>query len=830
MAEHGRGTGDSAGATTNAGERQFFGPAPETGRGQPASSPVPFYDGRAPTPGGSGRLDPRAPGKVARIGKRLRGRSPATLYRHTLAAVLIELDRGAAFLLVPVLLGVGAVSYFSLDAEPGLLQPAALVCLAGGLAFLARSRPVTHLCLLAALVCALGFFAAKAETWRAGTQMLGSEISTRLTARVVSIDLMESGRVRLTLDVLSTARPTLRYVPGRVRLSARSIPAGMVAGSTVSGYVRLLPPTGPVRPGSYDFSFQSYFDGIGGSGFFLSNPELVKQAPMPLSARISSTIENAREAIAGHIRDSVGGAEGEIAAALIVGVRAGIPDAINEAMRKTGIYHIISISGLHMALVAGTVMAMMRGLFALFPDFSSRRPVKKYAAFAALFSIAAYLVISGVVVAAERSFIMLAVMLVAVLFDRAALTMRNLAISAIAVIVVSPHEVVGPSFQMSFAATAALVGAYAGWSDYRAGRASGKPPPRRSLAVFLSRKFAGGMGGLAVTSIVAGGATTLFAMWHFQRVAPLSLFANLAVMPIVSVIVMPFAVLSALAMPFGADGPFLYVMGKGLTAMIVISEWIAARSPIDAVGLVSVQSVLLVTIALVIATMATTWLRWAALPFALAGLLAIPSVRAPDVLISEDARLVGLPIGGGELAVNRPRPNEFTLDNWRRALDAETVVKPQKATDRDVRFDLADSIELPPGTPFLCVDGLCVARHYTGALVAHTQTAKAASRACAFATLIVIDDATAPDPCNDPLVAVVTKRQLARSGSAEVFFDRQSAARSAEIRFAVEEKYRPWHMQRKFSREARGLPPYEKTHRAKKERPDIGANGAKPRQ
>src|SRR5690606_34542142 len=119
---------------------------------------------------------------------------------------------------------------------------------------------------------------------------------------------MESGRVRLALDVLSTARPTLRYAPDRVRLSARAIPAGVVAGSTVAGYVRLLPPTGPVRPGSYDFSFQSYFDGIGGSGFFLSNPELVKPAPMPLSARVSSMVENARESIAGHIRESVGGA------------------------------------------------------------------------------------------------------------------------------------------------------------------------------------------------------------------------------------------------------------------------------------------------------------------------------------------------------------------------------------------------------------------------------------------------------------------------------------------------------------------------------------------
>ena len=151
---------------------------------------------------------------------------------------------------------------------------------------------------------------------------------------------------------------------------------------------------------------------------------------------------------------------------------------------------------------------------------------------------------------------MLAVMLVAVLFDRAALTMRNLAISAIAVILVSPHEVVGPSFQMSFAATAALVGAYAGWADYRADRITA-PPPKRSFLRFASRKLVLGMGGLAMTSIIAGGATALFAIWHFQRVSPLSLAANLAVMPIVSLVVMPFAVLSALAMPFGADGPFL---------------------------------------------------------------------------------------------------------------------------------------------------------------------------------------------------------------------------------------------------------------------------------
>ncbi|MER8373996.1 ComEC/Rec2 family competence protein [Mesorhizobium sp. M1406] len=810
MAGRGWGSDQGEDAVIGVSERSLFAaPLPAS---LPPPSPLVPDPGKAPLQTDAPAPVPAAEAsRIVRVRRQI-GRISLPRLRHgvTMAAGL-ELDRGVAFLLVPVCLASGAIGYFSLAAEPGFAKPVAVVILAGLFALVSRSWPKTHLCFMAALLCAFGLLAAKVETWRAGTQMLGSEISTQVTGRVVSLDRMESGRIRLTIDVTSTARPKLRYAPERVRLSARKIPADVIAGSLITGYAKLLPPTGPVRPDSYDFSFDSYFAGIGGSGFFLGNPKLVvtDDGDMPLSDRLSSGIEKAREAIADHIRGSVGGAEGEIAAALIVGVRAGIPDDINEAMRRTGIYHIISISGLHMALVAGTIMGLLRGAFALFPDFSARRPVKKYAAVAALFSIAAYLVISGIVVAAERSFIMLAVMLIAVLFDRAALTMRNLAVSAIAVIVVSPHEVVGPSFQMSFAATAALVGAYAGWSEHRAGKTR-PPPPKRSLPGFLTRKFLLAAGGLSMTSIIAGGATALFAIWHFQRVSPLSLFANLAIMPIVSLVVMPFAVLSALAMPFGADGPFLYVMGKGLTAMIAMSGWISERSPVDAIGLISRQSVLLVAIALVIATMATTWLRLAALPFALAGLLTVSDTRAPDVLISEDARLVALPIGGGELAVSRARPNEFTVDNWKRALTSESIIVPEVFDEGDGQFDVADAAEMPPGAPFYCTSGVCVARHPSGAFIAYVEDRKDTWKACGFADLIVINDATAYDACHNPLVLVITKRQLARKGSAAVFFDRQSATAPATISFAVDRPYRPWHAQRKFSREARGLPPFKR--------------------
>lgn len=742
-------------------------------------------------------------------------------WRAVSDAIALELERGGAFLLTPVFLSVGVVAYFTLRYEPSWPSLLAMTGLVIGTVWLARHRHALQLCLLALLLCLAGIWLSKLETWRLGTKIIGAEISVRLTGRVVEIEEMASGRKRLTIDVVSTERPKLRYQPERVRLSARKISPDIGPGSDVTGLVRLLPPAGPIRPGSYDTSFSSYFSGIGASGFFLSGPELSSPTVAPITARFGAAIERARQSIAGRIRQSIGGPEGEIAAALIVGVRAGIPEEINEAMRKTGIYHIISISGLHMALVAGTVMGLMRALFALFPDFSSRRPVRKYAALTALFAIIAYLLISGMVVAAVRSFIMLAVMLIAILFDRSALTMRNLAISAIIVILVTPHEVVGPSFQMSFAATAALVGAYAAWSDYRSRRVSAGVPAKRSLASALLHRFAVMMIGLAATSIVAGVATTLYAAWHFQRVAPLSLLANLAVMPVVSIIVMPFAVFASIAMPFGLDGPFLYVMGQGLTIMIHLSERIADLSPIDAVGLISAASVLLATIALVIATMATTWLRWVSVPFAAASLMVLVEGRTPDILISEDARLLAVAMENGEIAVNRPRPNAFTIDNWGRALDARGVQVPERRKQKD-QNDLALNVKdggekSAAGTGFRCADRVCVTHHPSGAQIVQAPDTDIARAFCDTASLIVIEDPTARNPCRDAGLAVITRRQLAQKGSAAIFLPAGVSSNGAastrlkpEIHFSIEGDYRPWHTQRQFSREARGMPPYER--------------------
>ncbi len=726
-------------------------------------------------------------------------------------AVSTEVDRGTIFLVLAVLFVGGSVAYFAASGEPAFSALIASAVALAVLSLLARSHRRTLMVLLTALTVVLGVLAAKIETWRAGTAMLGSEISTRLTGRVVKMEHQANGRVRLTIDVIATQRPRLRYAPDRIRVSARKVPEGVVSGAEVMGFVRLMPPTGPVRPGSYDYSFESYFDGIGASGFFLSGPDLVSTPTNPtFASRLSAAVENARAALAARIGDRIGGVEGEIAAALIVGVRAGIPKSVNEAMRRTGLAHILSISGLHMALVAATIMIALRGGLALLPDFSSRRPVKKYAALIALLAIAAYLLISGAEVAAQRSFIMLAVMLTAVIVDRAALSMRNLAIAAILVVAWSPHEAIGPSFQMSFAATAALIAAYAAWSGRKSRRIA---PPSRPLALRVARAGFYYLAGLAMTSLIAGTATSLYGAYHFQRVSALGLGANLAAMPVVSALVMPFAVMGMITMPFGLDGPFLDIMGMGIAAMIAIAEWFSELSSPDTVGVIPSTSVAVLTLALVVATLFTTWLRIAAIPLLALGLFLISGRDTPDVLISEDGRLAALRLDGDRLAINRSRPNAFTMENWQRALRAAEITQPHREPFSAVEASAADA-------PFHCEGGLCIAINSDGIAVAHSENATNARRACAFASVIVINDATAHDPCASGRdVAVITKRDLATHGSAEVFFGNWNSA--TIINFAVPGPYRPWHTQRKFSREARGLPPYVRGERAYKERAKV---------
>ena len=198
------------------------------------------------------------------------------------------------------------------------------------------------------------------------------------------------------------------------------------------------------------------------------------------------------------IRAVLPGDSGAIASALITGKRDAISTPVNDAMYISGLGHVLSISGYHMAVVAGLVFFVLRALFALMPAVAGRYPIKKWAALAALAAAAFYLVLSGAEVATQRSFIMIAIVLIGVMVDRPAITLRTLTVAALVVLLLTPEAIVHPSFQMSFAATLALVAGYerglpwmsSGGRDAagRAHRALGRPRARRARDRVAARR------------------------------------------------------------------------------------------------------------------------------------------------------------------------------------------------------------------------------------------------------------------------------------------------------------------------------------------------------
>lgn len=734
----------------------------------------------------------------------------------------LESAKGTAFVMVPVCFGGGALAYWALPVEPAPHNIAsAVVAMTVLLVICNRLAAATPLRLLltAALVVVTGMGAAQWRTYSVDTQMVGGGVTTIITGRIARIETRPDNSARLTIDVLETAKPKLTYAPERVRITLRRPLEKARAGSIIEGRASLRAASGPFRPGGFDFAFHAYFQHIGAYGFFLGAPTLVEVPPPDAApnamSHLADAVANGRQWLGARVRAvDEGSPQAAVAAALITGEKTPIPEADAEVLRLSGLAHILSISGLHMALVAGTVMGAVRAVIALAPGFAARWPIKKYAAATALVTVAGYLFIAGASVATQRSFLMLGIMLGAVMMDRAAVTMRNLALAALMVLLIAPETIAGPSFQMSFAATASLIALYSGWSAQRLHH----DPQRSNWDVMnVARQSGGYVLGLAMTSLVAGAATGLYAVYHFHRIATLGLIANLLAVPIVSIVTMPLAIIGVIAIPFGLDGFVYAAMIASVDAVMVVARGVVAMSPGAIVGAIPLTSLLLGTASLLCLTLLRSHLRWVGVPCAALALVLVQQQQAPLVLISEDARQMGMIRMDGQgrtMAVNRARPNGFTMEQWQPAFKIAALTTPEKV----------ERMTGPPdGDAMVCDARLCVGRLDTGpekhqgqnklepSTIAYlSKRPLRADRAawialCSQHSVIVHAYAPSRTQCRDGTLEV-TAQTLALRGAAALYRDQRTGALS--WRHAIGVHLRPWHRQRQFSRAARNLSPY----------------------
>ncbi|MBI3436992.1 MAG: ComEC family competence protein [Proteobacteria bacterium] len=579
----------------------------------------------------------------------------------------------------------------------------------------ARGRPVGFIVALFGLALCGGFAAA---TLRGATvahavmerPAYGVSIKGYIEARE---ERERSDRIIVRVEALEAAR--IDHRPQRVRLSLRKGSAPPV-GAFVEFKARLNPPFEQMRPGGYDFARDLYFQGIGGVGF-VSGKVTTLPPPKPpgLAIDYARVIGGLRDAIDARIRAAVSGDSGAIASALITGKRDAISANVNEAMYVSSLGHILSISGYHMAVVAGVVFFVFRAGLALFPAVATRYPIKKWAALAALAAAAFYLLLSGAEVATRRAFIMTAVVLVGVLFDRAALTLRNLALAAFAVLLTTPEALVHPSFQMSFAATMALVAAYEGGMPLKgAGRDS-------SLGARIAMLGVREVAMLITASIVAGLATMPFAAFHFHRMAPYGVLANLLGMPIVSIWVMPSGLLALLALPFGFDAPLWRVMGEGIEWMTAVALWVASLP--GAVGRIpafGIGPLILCSAGLVVICLSRTPLRLGGAAMIVAAAMWAARTPSPDVFVAHSRDVIAVRGANGKLTVAKIASDSFALREW-------------LAASADAR-DAKDKTLAQGAT---CDENGCIVKLADGRLVALARTAQAVAEDCTRAAVLV---------------------------------------------------------------------------------------------
>ncbi len=560
----------------------------------------------------------------------------------------LQSQRGALMPWTPVFLGLGTALYFSLPTEPGRALYIALLATTIAVGFLSRldrerlGPPVTGL-----IMILLGLMISGFRTHEVAGPVLDFRYYGPIEGRIVAIDRSASDRVRLTLDEVRLDRVDPERTPRRVRVSlfGNEDYFDPSPGVRVMLTGHLSPPEGPGEPGGFDFQRHAWFLSLGGVGY--SRVPALALAPRREG---EMWLADLRARLSNFVSDGVGGTAGAFATAVVTGDRSGIPQEVLTALRQSNIAHLLAISGLHMGLLTGFVFLCLRGGLALVPRIALYVPTKKIAAVGALLAGAGYLAISGGNVATERAFIQVAVMFTAILIDRRAITLRSVAIAALIVLVHRPETLMGPGFQMSFAATAALVAVFNGLKTIEA---------LRGMPTFLRGFF-----GLVVSSIVAGLATAPFAAAHFNMLAAYGLLANLLTVPVMGSIVVPAAVLAALLAPFGLERIGFWAMEQGLLWIISVAEFVSnlpgavrpiVMPPGYILGMISVGALLLII-----------WQgrgRWlGALPVAAALLFWTGAERA-DLLVSASGRLAGVMTDEGR-AFSRPRGDGFVARLW----------------------------------------------------------------------------------------------------------------------------------------------------------------------
>lgn len=657
----------------------------------------------------------------------------------------LESERECWFNWVPVCLGLGVAAYFWLPVEPSLMAALLPVPAAVVLKVLWRRDTLGYVLASVLLLLAAGMGIAKLRTEWVRAPVLERQLTGVLVRGFVDLVEPKAGKgQRITLRVVSIGTGpralTADKLPRRVRVRTMAALDGLRPGDAVRLTATLGPPAEPSLPGGFDFGRQAWYLGIGGVGYSMTAAQIDPEAgPLPWRMWFTAAVETVRVSIGRAVVAGLPGETGGIANALITGERGGISAATDAAYRDSGLYHILSISGLHMVVMAGAFFFAVRFVFAAIPAIALRYPIKKWAAVAAAFGALGYLLISGASFATVRAYVQISILFAAMLVERPAIALRNVALAALGLLIVWPESLFDAGFAMSFAAVVALI---AGFEAIRArearlGRADVDRGPVMTAVLFVA--------GIMGSTLMATAAVAPIAAYQFHTSQQYGALANLVALPICDLFVLPLLLATLLAMPFGLEAAPLWLAGWGIDAMTGIAQGVAklpgAAIPVAAIPASSFLAMLAGGMWLLL--WKTRW-RLLGVPVILSGLMLSPTLDRPDIIVGRDGRLVAARTDGRSLSALPAPRNMYELTRW---LEADGDARPVRT--------------VAVGTGFACDAAGCTAV-LKGQRLAVTRHASAVREDCARASILVLD-MPAPRGCTKPVV-VIDPQALRRGG------------------------------------------------------------------
>jgi competence protein ComEC len=563
----------------------------------------------------------------------------------------LEAERDQLPLWLPVGLGVGIAAWFVLPDRSFWIAflIVAAGCAALALAFDRGGRAARWSAVLCLAACA-GCLLAWARSERVAAPVLARPVVVQISGRILAVDRLparETVRLWLALDPQPGLPPKVR-----INLDEDKAPRTLAVGARVSVRARLMPPPPPAIPGAYDFARVAWFWGVGATGKALEDVAIV--APAPPSGDFSRWLADRRERLTQHIQARIAGSGGGVAAAFVTGDTGAISTEDSDAFRQSGLAHLLSISGLHVTAVVAATMLLALRLLALSPWLALRLPLPLIAAGVGAAAGIGYTLLSGAQVPTVRSCVAALLVLAGIALGREAMTLRLVAAGALVVLLVRPEALVGPSFQLSFAAVTAIIA----FHDHPRVRAltlkREESWPRRLWRELMV---------LLATGVLVEAALAPIAAYHFHRAGLYGAFANIVAIPLTTFLIMPLEALALALDIAGLGAPVWWLAGKSLAVLIWLARTVSAMPGAVAAipSMPAAAFTLMVAGGLWLALWRTRMRRWGALPIAIGAAWALLTAP-PDLLITGDGKHMAIRTTDGALHLLRPRARDYVRD------------------------------------------------------------------------------------------------------------------------------------------------------------------------